>query len=401
MHRFGWLTIPLLLICCSGAANLDLERLQMHVLAKELKTTQHRVVFESNRSGDWDIWIVNADGSGLRNLTSTPDMDEINAHASPDGTKIVFIGDRVRMAGRRRITHRATYLMNMDGSGRLKIAERVQNPAWNHDGTAIALVRSNPTKPTTEYYTRGLMIYDLKTKRTQSVRPGFFTGIFALTWSPDGKWFLFAQRGMRRFGYQLLMTDAEGRYVYPIRNYGCRPDFSPDGKRIAWNTSDQHIAVGRINTAGLQPGRRDPVTLTDLRVVARTRQGKVYYVDWSPDGRYLAYARGHARKVGHSFKGTGDWRIWVTRATELHPTRLPIAVPLTSPPPGKDDKEPDWVPIPKPIPIVPAGDDDDDDDAPSVDPLPPPPPADPERKTEIDRIIDDWIERMKKDLGGG
>ena len=334
-------TLATFLAVSAGDGTGDLQR---RALLAELKGLPHRIVFQSNRWGNWDIWMVNADGTGLRNLTRTPGMDEIYPKVSPDGRRLVFIGDRFVGKGSRRRLLRALYLMNIDGSGRKKIGDGLQNPCWSPDGKSIALVRSNRLNPSTEYYTRELMIYDLESGRLRYIRRGFFRGIFALTWSPDGKWFLFAQRGMKRFGYQLLLTDVEGRYVYPIKNYGCRPDFSPDGTRIAWNTSDREIAVGRIDLSALTPGRRRPVVLTDVRPAARVKRGKVYYVDFSPGGKYLLYARGHAARVGHSFRGTGRWRLWVTRSTELRTDRLPVAVPITSPPWGADDKEPDWVP---------------------------------------------------------
>lgn len=323
------------------------EGLHEQGLREELAGVPHRILFESNRSGNWDIWIVNADGSGLANLTNTRDVDEIHAHASPDGTKVAFIGDRISRVGRMTRIERAVYVMNIDGTEVTKIADGVQNPCWNPDGTALAMVRSSTLNPVTEYYTRDLLIYDLKAQQMKSVRRGLFTGIFALTWSPDGQWFMFAQRGMKRFGYQLLLTDTEGQHIYSIKNYGCRPDFSPDGSRVAWNTSDEEIAVGRLDLTALTPDRRDPLTITDLRLVAKVDRGKAYYVDWSPDGRYLAYARGHAANPGHSFKEPGDWRIWVTRSDDLDPVRLPVAVPITNPPKGADDKEPDWVPAVK------------------------------------------------------
>lgn len=39
---------------------------------------------------DVDIWLMNADGSGLRRLTSTPHVDEVDSSISPDGTQVVY-----------------------------------------------------------------------------------------------------------------------------------------------------------------------------------------------------------------------------------------------------------------------------------------------------------------------
>jgi Tol biopolymer transport system component len=330
------------------------EELQERAFREELKTVPYRLVFESNRAGNWDIWIVNADGTGLTNLTNTPDMDEIHAMASPDGRRVYFIGDRITEGrGRRRTIERASYIMNLDGTGRAKIGDNLQNGCWNRDGTALLLVRSTPAtiREQSEYDTDDLLIYNLSTGELRSVRPRFFQGLFALAWSPDDQWILFAHHGRMRFGYQILLTDVKGEYVYSVKNYGCRPDFCPDdSKRVAWNTSDTDIAVGVLDTSVLKPGRRDPIEMTNLCPVAHVDKGKVYYVDWSPDAKYLAYARSDDPdpNTGWSFKEKGGWRIMVTRAGDLNPQRVPLSVAVTQPPPNCDDKEPDWVPLPKP-----------------------------------------------------
>ena len=48
-----------------------------------------KIVFESTRSGDVDIYLMNADGTGQIQLTNDPAVDN-QATWSPDGTKIVF-----------------------------------------------------------------------------------------------------------------------------------------------------------------------------------------------------------------------------------------------------------------------------------------------------------------------
>ena len=53
-----------------------------------------RIVFVSNTTGSDDIWIVNADGSGLRNLTIGLQSWDKRPSWSPDGTRIVFWSDR-------------------------------------------------------------------------------------------------------------------------------------------------------------------------------------------------------------------------------------------------------------------------------------------------------------------
>ena len=62
-------------------------------LLAELKTYPHKIVYETNRDGNWELYLVNADGSNPVNLTKTPDIDELYPKPSPDGTKICFVAD--------------------------------------------------------------------------------------------------------------------------------------------------------------------------------------------------------------------------------------------------------------------------------------------------------------------
>jgi len=48
-----------------------------------------QIIFESNRDGDWDIYIMNADGSNVHQLTFNESADEAPVF-SPDGKLIAF-----------------------------------------------------------------------------------------------------------------------------------------------------------------------------------------------------------------------------------------------------------------------------------------------------------------------
>jgi len=73
-----------------------------------------RLAFMYKRHDHWDIFVINADGSGLQQLTSSSPLAEKPAHNvsptwSPDGQHILFLSDR---DGRWR-----PYIMAADGSG--------------------------------------------------------------------------------------------------------------------------------------------------------------------------------------------------------------------------------------------------------------------------------------------
>src|ERR1700693_2069218 len=62
-------------------------------LLAELKAYPNKIVFETNRDGNWELYTVNADGSNPTNLTRTPNVGELYPRPSPDGTKICLCPD--------------------------------------------------------------------------------------------------------------------------------------------------------------------------------------------------------------------------------------------------------------------------------------------------------------------
>src|SRR6516165_4586007 len=62
-------------------------------LLRELKSYPHKLVYETNRDGNWELYLCDADGSGSVNVTRTPDVDELYPKPSPDGSRICFVAD--------------------------------------------------------------------------------------------------------------------------------------------------------------------------------------------------------------------------------------------------------------------------------------------------------------------
>jgi Tol biopolymer transport system component len=99
-----------------------------------------RIVYQSKQTGNYEVYIMNADGTGQHQLTNNPALD-LFAAWSPDGTTIAFGSDRDGHKNR----EAAVYLMNIDGSNvrRVTWLESMEaQPSFSPDGTKLTWVDS-------------------------------------------------------------------------------------------------------------------------------------------------------------------------------------------------------------------------------------------------------------------
>ena len=54
-------------------------------LSSELKSVPHKIVYETWRENNWELFVAAADGSQAVNLTKTPPANELYPRVSPDG----------------------------------------------------------------------------------------------------------------------------------------------------------------------------------------------------------------------------------------------------------------------------------------------------------------------------
>ncbi len=97
-----------------------------------------KIVFASNMGltvRNYDIWVMSADGTKLQQLTSHP-ANDIEPAWSPDGTKIVFASDRAKQGGSG-LDSFDLWVMNADGSGLTQLTwggRHEGHPSWGADG---------------------------------------------------------------------------------------------------------------------------------------------------------------------------------------------------------------------------------------------------------------------------
>ena len=93
--------------------------------ADTVPLTNDKIAFSSNRNGNDDIYVMNADGSDQTRLTDNPANDFFPAW-SPDGTRIAFSSNRDGDF--------ETYVMNADGSDQANLTNNPANDlfsAWS------------------------------------------------------------------------------------------------------------------------------------------------------------------------------------------------------------------------------------------------------------------------------
>jgi Tol biopolymer transport system component len=90
-----------------------------------------RIVFQSNRTGNADIYTMNPDGSNRVQLTTTPSED-VDPRWSPDGMRIAFASDRTGIF--------QIYTMNADGTDVRQLTTLLghnRRPSWTADGRIL------------------------------------------------------------------------------------------------------------------------------------------------------------------------------------------------------------------------------------------------------------------------
>jgi len=247
-----------------------------------------RIAFASKRDGNWEIYVMNADGSGVTRLTNNP-ADDRWPSWSPDGKRIAFTSDR---DGNWEI-----YVMNADGSGMTRLTNNPAgnfDPSWSPDGRNIAFSSRRDVN---------LEIYTMNADGSGVTRLTNNPAEDAETlWSPDGKRITFASD--RDGNWEIYVMNADGSGQTNLTNnpaYDDVPSWSPDGRRIAFASDrDGNLEIYVMNADGSGVTRLTNNPADDG------------WPSWSPDGKRIAFVSNR----------DGNWEIYVMNADGSGVTRL-------------------------------------------------------------------------------
>jgi len=140
-----------------------------------------RIAFLSNRTGNFEVWAMNADGSGQTNLTANG-ADNAWPAWSPDGSKIAFCRAVDLMSD-----YDDIWLMNPDGSGQANLTNSPTNfscwPTWSPDGKVAFMSDLGSDPGSNVYYYNVWSISTNGTGLTNMTHNDAYTFLTEITWT--------------------------------------------------------------------------------------------------------------------------------------------------------------------------------------------------------------------------
>ncbi len=205
------------------------------------------IVFSSDRGGSYDLFVMNADGSNLRQLTRTGTQDEVAPVWSPDGNSLACLCGPVDA-----IPYDIC-VMNADGSGLINLTPDdpdVDDVVWSPNGSQLAF--GMPVWPEEIW----VMAPDGSSKQNLTDNPADDGGI---AYSPDGTMIAFRsdRDGKKNQIYILRLEDSS---IYPLtdnKRVNVQPAWSPDSTWVLFLSAeslgvmDYEIYAVRIDGEGL------------------------------------------------------------------------------------------------------------------------------------------------------
>jgi Tol biopolymer transport system component len=230
-------------------------------------TLMPMIAFTSNGWGLLGIFVVNPDGTGLRQLTPQAAGGEAPVW-SPDRSKIAFRWGRELL------------VMNADGSGRTQLTtghgtltDKIRDYRWSPDGSIIAFEADTVEDWRTCCRPQIWLVH------ADGSGLRLFADGWSPSWSPDGRRIAFNNAHS-----QILVLNADGTGPKQLTNQpigAVHPSWSPDGGSIAFEIYADERGRNEIAVMNTDGG--------DLRNLT---QGRGYYDQnptWSPDGRQIVF----------------------------------------------------------------------------------------------------------------
>jgi TolB protein len=229
-----------------------------------------QIVFASSRDGNWEIYVMEADGANPRNLTNHPANDRYPAW-SPDGQHIAFASNRQGTID--------LHVMDSDGTNSFQVThgptgQQQVKPTWSPDNKRLAFDSNGQ-----------IAVIDLDGSHYRLLTKGGDCSQDFPAWSPDGKKIAYTETCGRGMGFaEIYVMDADGSNVQNVTNHPADdglPSWSPDSKQIVFcsnrdGTVSEHQELYTMNADG-----------SNVRRLAKDQIAG--HPSWSKDGTRIAF----------------------------------------------------------------------------------------------------------------
>jgi eukaryotic-like serine/threonine-protein kinase len=283
-----------------------------------------QIVFASTRSGIPQLYLVNADGTDLTQLTIM-EQGACQPSWSPDGSQLVFISPCLGRADFFETIYNESslYIINADGSGLKQLTPAPGSdfePAWSPNGTRIAF--TSVRGGFRQIYSLDIESLEvtLLTNTTDAIESS------QPAWSPNGT--KIAYMAKRVGAYQVWSMNQDGQEAVQLAHSGQElwdylPTWSSDGRTVFFNQRRPGAFrpwLMQIDSEGLDQEPRRMNFITPIEDVS-----------FSPDGYWLVFegmdSEGNREIYYMTVAGSGRTRLTNDPKIDFDPVWRPLQTP--------------------------------------------------------------------------
>jgi TolB protein len=259
----SWIAIAALAVGACAAPNAEPTATEATVAPT---AARGELIFQSDREGPTRLFVLDLATSAQRRVGDAGDWADEEPDWSHDGRRIAFSSTRGQRG------NFDIYVMDADGANVTRMTDHAapeQDPVWAHDDKSLFFTAERDGRG--EIYR--VWLHD---KRVERITSGINRAIMPAV-SRDGRYLAYAAQTIMDFQLHLRdLTNGTTRQITTGQG-ACRPSFAPDNQEIAF------VRMG-------EPSHLEAVREAGPRVIQKDARLWSYYPDYSPDGRYVAFS---------------------------------------------------------------------------------------------------------------